>query len=114
LLLAQISDLHVTVAGTRLFGKVDSAGHLTRAVAHLNALDPRPDFIIVTGDLVDRGTLSEYEHLRHLLGRLEMPCALIPGNTDHRANLRQIFADIPICHDPASSCSTLSTSGRCA
>jgi len=93
MLLAQISDLHVTTRGALLSDRIGTPGFLARAVAHLNALDPRLDFVLVTGDLVDRGSLTEYENLRHLLSDLRIPWALMPGNHDDRTNLRQAFAD---------------------
>ena len=92
-LLAQISDLHVTAKGKKLYGRVDTAGFLARAVAHLNALDPRPDFVLITGDLVDRGSIAEYENLRAGLDGLKIGWALMPGNHDERTNLRRVFAD---------------------
>jgi len=95
MLLAQISDLHVTAKGTRLFDRVDTAGFLVRAVAHLKSLTPRPDFVWITGDLVDQGSPAEYAHLRELLRPLQIPWALMPGNHDDRAALRQSFADQP-------------------
>ena len=93
MLLAQISDLHVTAKGELLFGRIDTPAFLTRAVAHLNALDPHPDFVWITGDLVDQGSTAEYAHLRELLGPLRSPWALMPGNHDDRASLRRAFAD---------------------
>jgi 3',5'-cyclic AMP phosphodiesterase CpdA len=92
MLLAQISDVHVAAKGRLLLGRIDTPAFLARAVAHLNALDPAPDFVIVTGDLVDRGSVDEYENLRDLLAGLRLPFALLPGNHDDRANLRQVFA----------------------
>ncbi len=92
MLLAQISDLHVTAKGRLLLGRIDTPAFLARAVAHLNALDPRPDFVIVTGDLVDCGSVAEYEHLRDLLAGLRLPFALLVGNHDDRANLRRVFS----------------------
>jgi len=91
MLLAQISDLHVTAKGTRLFDRVDTAGFLVRAVAHLKSLTPRPDFVWITGDLVDQGSPAEYANLREILARLRIRWALMPGNHDDRANLRQAF-----------------------
>jgi 3',5'-cyclic AMP phosphodiesterase CpdA len=92
MLLAQISDLHVTAAGTRLMDRIDTAGHLARAVAHLNALSPAVDFVIITGDLVDRGSPAEYDNLRAILAGLAPPWGLLPGNHDDRTALRQAFA----------------------
>src|SRR5207237_5996864 len=71
----------------------DTAPFLARAVASLNALVPRPDVTVVTGDLVDHGEPDEYEQLRHLLAPLSMPVFVIPGNHDAREPLRQAFRD---------------------
>ncbi|MGH6929640.1 MAG: phosphodiesterase, partial [Dongiaceae bacterium] len=95
MLLAQISDLHIVAPGRQVYDRIDTPGFLARAVAHLNALDPRPDFVWITGDLVDRGSPPEYENLRALLQPLQIPWALMPGNHDDRGNLRQAFVDQP-------------------
>jgi Icc protein len=95
MLLAQISDLHVVAKGRKLYDRIDTPTFLARAVDHLNALEPRPDFVWITGDLVDQGSPAEYDHLRTLLGGLKIRWALMPGNHDERANLRRAFADQP-------------------
>jgi 3',5'-cyclic-AMP phosphodiesterase len=91
MLLAQISDLHVVAKGRKFYDRIDTPAFLARAVAHLNALDPRPDFVWITGDLVDQGSPAEYAHLRDILAGLQMRWAVMPGNHDERANLRQAF-----------------------
>jgi 3',5'-cyclic-AMP phosphodiesterase len=93
MILAQISDLHITPKGKKLYDRIDTIGHLRRAVQHLNNLAPRPDFTLITGDLVDAGSPPEYEMLRELMSGLAMPYALMPGNHDERGNLRRAFAD---------------------
>jgi 3',5'-cyclic AMP phosphodiesterase CpdA len=93
MLIAQISDMHVKAEGELLYRRIDTPGFLDRAVAHLNALDPRPDIVIATGDLVEGGKPEEYAHLKRLLAPLAMPVHLIPGNHDARDALREVFAD---------------------
>jgi 3',5'-cyclic-AMP phosphodiesterase len=93
MLLAQISDTHVRKPGELCYGRVDTAQFLRNAVARLASLSPRPDLTLVTGDLVDGGTVAEYAHLRELLGGLPMPCRLVMGNHDDRASLREAFRD---------------------
>ncbi len=93
MLIAQISDTHIRPKGVLAMGRVDTAGHLARAVAHITALRPAPDVVLVTGDLVDAGMAEEYAHLRELLAPLAMPVYLIPGNHDLRDPLRATFAD---------------------
>ena len=105
MLIAQISDPHIVAAGKLFRGPVqgtapdaerislefDTAAFLARSIAALNALVPRPDIVVLTGDLVDHGAPEEYVHLRQLLARLQMPCFVIPGNHDGREALRQAF-----------------------
>lgn len=92
-LIAQISDLHLKAGGKLSYGVVDTLAALRRAVAHLNASVPRPDIVIVSGDLVDFGQPDEYAVLRPELERLAMPYYLVPGNHDDRAHLLAAFAD---------------------
>ncbi|MDR9878422.1 phosphodiesterase [Pseudomonas allii] len=92
-LVAQISDLHLK-AGQRLtYGVVDTLGALRRAVDHLNASHPRPDIVVISGDLVDFGRADEYAVLHPELARLHMPCYLVPGNHDNRGPLLEAFRD---------------------
>ena len=93
MLIAQISDTHIREAGELCYDKVDTAAFLRRAVAKLNALKPRPDLVIATGDLVDQATPGEYERLRNILAPLQIPVYLAIGNHDHRDHLRSVFAD---------------------
>jgi Icc protein len=93
MLIVQISDTHIKGEGELLYGRLDTQGFLERAVAHVNALDPRPDLALVTGDLVDSGRPGEYANLRRVLGALAMPYHLIPGNHDARDPLREAFPD---------------------
>jgi 3',5'-cyclic-AMP phosphodiesterase len=90
-LIAQITDTHVSTPDSRNDRDFRTAEHLERAVAHLNALTPRPDVVLATGDLVERGEPEEYERLRELLEPLAMPAFLIPGNHDERGGLVRAF-----------------------
>ena len=93
MLLAQITDTHIKADQKLAYGKVDTAGHLARAVEALNALHPRPDLVVITGDLVDFGRTDEYQRLRALLAPLQIPFFLVVGNHDARAELRAVFDD---------------------
>jgi 3',5'-cyclic AMP phosphodiesterase CpdA len=88
---AQISDMHIRAPGKLLMGRVDTAGFLARAVAAVNALDPPPDLVLMTGDLVEAGKPEEYAHLAALAAPLKAPFFLIPGNHDARDALRAAF-----------------------
>jgi Icc protein len=105
MLVAQITDTHVLAEG-KLFhsprgaiptdaepgwSHIDTAGCLRRAIAELNALTPRPDVIVVTGDLTDHGSAEEYANLRTILSAAQMPVFAIPGNHDSRDGIRATF-----------------------
>jgi 3',5'-cyclic AMP phosphodiesterase CpdA len=93
MLIAQISDMHVGLPGSMIDRLYHTTEHLERAVAHVNGLAPRPDLLVATGDLVDRGDPAEYARLRAALSALAMPYHLVPGNHDDRAALLAAFAD---------------------
>ena len=92
MIVIQLSDPHIVAPGELLYGRVDTAEFLARSVAEINRLDPLPDVVVMTGDLVDHGNPAEYEHLRRLLAPLAMPVFVIPGNHDAREPLRAAFA----------------------
>jgi 3',5'-cyclic AMP phosphodiesterase CpdA len=54
-------------------------------------LDPKPDLVVISGDLVDTPTVGEYDHLKRLLTLLELPFVGIPGNHDSREMMRAAF-----------------------
>lgn len=92
MLIAQITDFHITEPGNTACGGVDTAPSLVATVAALNALSPRPDLVLMTGDVVNHGRATEYDTLSALLEPLELPVRMLPGNHDDRANLRRSFA----------------------
>jgi Icc protein len=102
ILIAQISDLHVKPLGELAYGHVDTATAVVRTVAKLNWLKPRPELVVVSGDLVDTGLPEEYAHLRQLLAPLEIPLALIPGNHDAREPMRAAFPEQPYADESAA------------
>ena len=90
-LIAQISDLHIKPPGSLAYGRVDTAAALERCVAALNEFRPKPDFVVISGDLADTPTAEEYDYLKRLLEALKLPFAGIPGNHDSREMMRAAF-----------------------
>jgi 3',5'-cyclic AMP phosphodiesterase CpdA len=82
MLIVQISDLHVAAADASVRQFVDTNANLERAIAYIEAMRPRPDLVVATGDLTDNGLPEEYRLLRALLDRFEIPVRVIPGNHD--------------------------------
>jgi 3',5'-cyclic AMP phosphodiesterase CpdA len=93
MLIAHISDLHVRPDGKLYADLVPSNDMAAAAVRHVNALVPRPDLVIVTGDIVEGGSEEEYAVARRILDQIEVPYFVIPGNHDVREVFRRAFAD---------------------
>ncbi len=91
MLIAQLTDMHLKPVGQMAYRRVETAPFLRRAIADIARLDPRPDVVLVTGDLVDVGLPEEYALLRTMLADLPMPFFLIPGNHDSRGPLVDAF-----------------------
>ncbi|MCZ4351212.1 phosphodiesterase [Roseovarius aestuarii] len=92
----QLSDTHIVPEGQLAYGKSDTAAALSEAVETVNAVLSRLDPIdcaIITGDLTDFGTRAEYERLKGIMSRLNLPYMAIPGNHDSREVMRAAFAD---------------------
>jgi 3',5'-cyclic-AMP phosphodiesterase len=93
MIIAQITDTHIKNPGHLAYGVVDTASMLNECVESVLLLDPQPDLIVMTGDLVDRGEGGEYRHLRELLAPLKHRLLVIPGNHDDREALRATFPE---------------------
>lgn len=91
MLIAQLSDLHVRPEGLFYEDVADSNDLLYRAIDHLHSLDRRPDLVVLTGDIVDSGSLVEYANALKILSRLTIPYLVLPGNHDNRENFRKTF-----------------------
>ena len=92
-MIAQISDLHIKPPGALAYDRVDTAAALKRCVEELNRFSPRPDLVVISGDLADTPAKEEYDHLKSLLAPLEIPFVAIPGNHDDRALMRAGLSD---------------------
>ncbi len=100
MLIAHLTDTHVTRAGAGRRFMGDTLAHVARAVAWIGALDPAPDAVVVTGDLADGGDAVEYERLAEVLARLRQPYLVLRGNHDRTEPLRAAFArTVPLPRD---------------
>ena len=76
-MIAHISDTHFG-------GPPDARDRAEAVLAHLLALDPRPDVLLVTGDVADHGTPEEYAEARLVLDAWPGPKLVGTGNHDVR------------------------------
>jgi len=78
MLIAHLSDTHFQVGP---LGALPAAG-LNLALGRLLTLNPRPDCVVITGDLADTGNPIEYADLHAVLERCPVPVHLTTGNHD--------------------------------
>lgn len=90
-IIAQLTDPHCVGADDALARIIDTDAAAVAAVEHLNALEPRPDLVLVTGDLTSGGGSAENMRAREILDGLRMPYRVVPGNHDERATLIEVF-----------------------
>jgi 3',5'-cyclic-AMP phosphodiesterase len=89
MIIAQISDTHLTLDAP------DSDLRLrdfAQTIADINALDPAPDVIVHTGDIVHNGRVDEYARAAAALAKARAPVFVLAGNKDNRANLHAAFS----------------------
>ncbi len=79
----------------RLYGFIDVNAANADVVSQLNALRERPDAVVVSGDIVNCGRPEEYQVARQILGSLNYPLYLIPGNHDDKAHFLEHLH--PLC-----------------
>jgi Icc protein len=91
--IAQISDPHLRPASQLYRDVIDTAEPLRAVVSQLNRLEPQPDLVLLTGDVVDEGDPAEYAVARDILSTLAAPLRVIPGNHDERHAFRTAFYD---------------------
>lgn len=87
MLIAHLSDPHLTTGPLA----AEPAAGLYRALGRALALEPRPDCVLISGDLADHGRPAEYEMSREILAGVGVPVHLMTGNHDDCGALLRAF-----------------------
>lgn len=95
MIIAQIGDTHIDPERPAARGLIDTAQAFARCIEQINALDPQPNLVLHTGDLVERRTPEEYARFREIAAALKAPLYAIPGNHDGREAMRAAYTDAP-------------------
>jgi 3',5'-cyclic-AMP phosphodiesterase len=90
MIIAQISDTHLALDTPDAERRMRD---FALTIADINALDPAPDLIVHTGDIVHNGRQDEYAQALAILKKARAPVYVLPGNKDDRANLRAAFSN---------------------
>jgi len=90
--LVHISDTHLVADGHRLYDRVDSATRLRELLDALERTGRRPEALVFTGDLADRGEAAAYAELAAIVNpvaqRLGAQVVWAMGNHDDRGAFR--------------------------
>ena len=89
--MVQISDPHVVVPEKQPVLGHNTAERLRAAVEAVNGLRPRPDLVILTGDLTNDEEEGSYLLVQSMLAQLKAPLYLAVGNHDARRPFRRIM-----------------------
>jgi len=87
--IAQISDTHIALDSPDADQR---RRDFERTIADINALDPLPDVIVHTGDIVHNGRPDEYAEAARILAKARVPVYVLAGNKDDRTNLSAAFS----------------------
>ena len=89
MIIAQISDTHIALDTPDADRRIRD---FEATIADINALDPTPDVIVHTGDVVHNGRQDEYKQSVVTLANARAPTYAMVGNKDDRANFREAFS----------------------
>lgn len=87
MLIAHLSDPHLRTGPLA----AEPAAGLHHALGRILAVKPRPDCVVITGDLCEYGHPGAYPDLLALIGRFPLPIHLTTGNHDDRDVLLATF-----------------------
>ena len=95
MLIAQITDIHLG------FDQADpnelNRRRLDRTLRTLAEMNPRPDLLLITGDLAEEGDdRVSYSQLAEAIAGLPFPVHFALGNHDSRGPFGDAFPDVPI------------------
>jgi 3',5'-cyclic-AMP phosphodiesterase len=82
LFVAQITDIHLFASDHQQLLGMPTADSFQSLIKQLSSLSPKPDLLMLTGDLSQDGTPESYDRLQTLLAPLGIPTYWLPGNHD--------------------------------
>ncbi len=88
-----LTDLHILAGDEDLLYGRRPADKVRGVMEHIRNMDVSPDFFILSGDLVNDGTVAEYRMLNQVLDDLRefgVPLILGLGNHDCRIHFRRV------------------------
>jgi Icc protein len=105
--LLHLSDPHLLGGPDHLYGVADGEARLVQLFEEVKASGARPEAVIFTGDLTDKGEPEAYAKLRAIVdpacAELGAQVIWVMGNHDNRANFRKGLLDQPGTETPVDN-----------
>lgn len=90
-----ITDTHLVETDGDIIG-LDPSRRLANVLDHALANHPDATRIVFLGDLTHHGRIAQYDVLRRVLARTDIPVSLMLGNHDNRAAFISTFPEAPV------------------
>lgn len=94
----QLSDTHLFAEPKRDLLGLPTQETLLTVLAAIRQLQPKPNLLLLTGDLSQDESVESYQRLRDLIASLQIPTYWLPGNHDRLPLMEQV-----LCHSPISA-----------
>ncbi|WP_104197713.1 phosphodiesterase [Cryobacterium sp. M15] len=99
-ILVHLSDTHFLADGAALYGAVETDQTVHRALEQLHRSGIRPDALILTGDVADRGEADAYRRIRGIVeaaaAQWDAAIIWVMGNHDQRKSFRsELLGEAP-------------------
>lgn len=103
-ILVHLSDTHFLADRAALYGAVDTDRTVHRAFEQLHRSGIRPDALILTGDVADRGEPDAYRRIRGIVeaaaAQWDATIIWVMGNHDRRESFRSVLLGAAHPRDP--------------
>lgn len=88
-LVAQVTDTHLFAQTWQTLKDIKTAESLQSVLNQLENRQPRPDYLLLTGDLSQDETPESYDRLVNQIAPLGIPAYWLPGNHDSLAAMQE-------------------------
>ncbi len=99
----QFTDLHLFSSDEGKLLGVNTSQSFQQVMQAARQQRPRPDFVLLTGDLAQEETADTYKKVAALIKQMDAPVFFLPGNHDDAPLMREVLAPTLAGDDPDES-----------
>lgn len=97
----QLSDLHLRADRNFMYQEINPFQNFQKILLDLETLQPKPDFIIISGDLADDQEPEVYLDVADFIAHLQIPFYWIGGNHDIPSKMSEIAPQTQVKQEKA-------------